>query len=380
MNDFAVGAPGEAQLRSSPGKGGPLAGIRIVEFAGIGPGPFAAMLLADMGAEILRIDRPGGADPYSRHVLTRGRQTIVADLKDPAEVSLVLTLLASADALIEGAWPGVMERLGLGPDVVLERNPKLVYGRMTGWGQTGPLAKAAGHDLNYIAITGALAAIGTKAGPTPPLNLVGDFGGGALYLVMGVLAAILSARETGQGQVVDCAICDGTASLLAMFSDLSAQGRWSDERQANLLDGGAPFYRTYQCADGRHISIGALEPQFYALLRERAGLAGPEFEREDKAAWPDLHRRLEDIFKNRTQAEWCALLEGTDVCFAPVLTLSEAPNHPHLKARGTFTTIDGVVQPAAAPRFSATPAEAGSVARRVWTAGEAVERWRHASP
>ena len=326
-------------------KAGPLAGLRIVEFAGIGPGPFAAMLLADMGAEILRIDRPGGADPYSKHVLTRGRRTVIANLKDPAEVERVLTLLGSADALIEGARPGVMERLGLGPDIVLKRNPRLVYGRMTGWGQSGPLAKAAGHDLNYIAITGALAAIGPKAGPVPPLNLVGDFGGGALYLVMGMLAAMLSARETGQGQVVDCAICDGAASMMAMFSDLSAQGRWSGGREANLLDGGAPFYRTYECADGKHVSIGALEPQFYALLRDLAGLDGPEFDRDDELVWPALHHRLEAVFRARTQAEWCALLEGSDACFAPVLSLAEAPDHPHLKARGTFITIDGVVQP-----------------------------------
>jgi alpha-methylacyl-CoA racemase len=359
---------------------GPLAGFRIVEFAGIGPGPFAAMLLADMGAEILRLDRPGGADPYSKAVVSRGRPTVTVDLKDPAEVARTLDLLDGADALIEGFRPGVMERLGLGPEVVLGRNPRLVYGRMTGWGQDGPLARAAGHDITYIAVTGALAAIGGAERPVPPLNLVGDYGGGALYLCMGVLAALLSAGRTGEGQVVDAAICDGTASLMAMFSELSAQGRWHDRRAANLLDGGAPWYRTYACADGEHLAIGPLEPQFYALFRRLTGLdADPDFDaRDDVAAWPAMHRKLEDLFATRTRAEWCRLLEETDACVAPVLTLSEAAAHPHLAARNSFVTIDGIVQPGPAPRFSRTPSRIRPPAEPL-TLAEAVGAWRPAS-
>jgi alpha-methylacyl-CoA racemase len=331
---------------------GPLAGIRIVEFAGIGPGPFAAMLLADMGAELIRLDRPGGADPYSRHVVSRGRPSVAVDLKDPAQAARVLDLLENADALIEGFRPGVMERLGLGPDIVLKRNPRLVYGRMTGWGQSGPLAEAAGHDINYIAITGALAAIGGADHPVPPLNLVGDYGGGSLYLVAGVLAGLLSAKRTGEGQVVDCAICDGAASLMAMFCELSAQGRWTDRRAANLLDGGAPYYRAYACADGRHIALGSLEPQFYAEFRKLAGLDDDrDYDARDDSA---LHAKLEALFLTKTREEWSRLFEGTDACFAPVLTLAEAPAHPHLAARGTFVSVDGVVQPAPAPRFSRT--------------------------
>ena len=360
---------------------GPLAGLRIVEFAGIGPGPFAAMLLADMGAEILRIDRPGGADIYSKAVITRGRATVVADLKKPDDVARVLELLAGADALIEGYRPGVMERLGLGPDVVLARNPRLVYGRMTGWGQTGPLAQAAGHDINYIAITGALAAIGPAEHPVPPLNLVGDYGGGSLYLVMGLLAAIISAGRTGDGQVVDCAISDGAASLMAMFCELSTQGRWRDERRANLLDGGVAHYRTYACADGRHISLGSLEPQFYALFRRLAGLEDdPDFDRRDDPACRDiLHEKLEALFGTRTRDAWCELLEGTDVCFAPVLTLSEAPSHPHNAARQTFVTVDGTVQPAPAPRFSRTPSAIGPRPAPL-SLEEALADWRRSAP
>lgn len=358
---------------------GPLAGIRIVEFAGIGPGPFAAMLLADMGAEIVRIDRPGGADPYSKAVINRGRASAVADLKVPADLAAVLALLDGADALIEGFRPGVMERLGLGPQVVLGRNPRLVYGRMTGWGQSGPLAATAGHDITYIAITGALSAIGPAEHPVPPLNLVGDFGGGALYLVAGLLSALLSAARTGEGQVVDCAICDGTASLMAMVCDLAAQERWSDRRGANLLDGGAPYYRTFACADGRHVALGALEPQFYALFRRLAGLAeDPDYDnREDVARHPVLHAKLEALFLTRTQAEWCRLLEGTDACFAPVLPLSEAPSHPHLAARATFVEVDGVVQPAPAPRFSGTPTATPTKPVET-TLAAVVEAWRQA--
>lgn len=340
---------------------GPLAGLRIVEFAGIGPGPFAAMLLADMGAEVVRIDRAGGADPYSGPVIQRGRDRVEANLKDPGDRALVLDLLAGADALIEGYRPGVMERLGLGPDEVLARNPRLVYGRMTGWGQTGPLAQAAGHDINYIAVTGALAAIGPAEHPVPPLNLVGDSGGGSLYLVAGMLAALLSAARTGEGQVVDAAICDGAASLMALFSDFSAQGRWRDRREGNLLDGGSPSYRTYRCGDGEHVALGPLEPQFYALFLDLLGLKDdPDFaRRDDDALRPIQHRKLENLFLTKTRAEWCRLLEGTDTCFAPVLALREAPSHPHLAARGTFVTVDGIVQPAPAPRFSRTPAAIG---------------------
>ena len=335
---------------------GVLAGVRIVEFAGIGPGPFAAMLLADMGAEVIRIDRPTTADAYGRKVLPRSRATIVCDLKDKAQVAEVLQLLERADALIEGFRPGVMERLGLGPETVLARNPRLVYGRMTGWGQEGPLAQAAGHDINYIAVTGALGAIGPQEQPIPPLNLVGDYGGGGLYLAMGLLAGIIHARSGGRGQVVDAAICDGAASLMAIFYELLAQQRWEDRRAANLLDGGAPFYRTYLCADGEYVSVGSLEPQFYALLCEKAGLDHPDFaRREDKDLWPELNLRMEAVFKTRSRDEWCRLMEGTDVCFAPVLSLAEAPAHPHLAARRTYVEHAGVTQPAPAPRFSATP-------------------------
>ncbi len=363
------------------GRSGPLAGLRIVEFAGIGPGPFAAMLLADMGADVIRLDRPSGSDPYSRNVIARGRPRVAIDLKDPAETERVLSLLDSADALIEGFRPGVMERLGFGPDVVLARNPRLVYGRMTGWGQTGPLAQAAGHDINYIAVTGALAAIGDESGPVPPLNLVGDYGGGSLYLVAGLLAALLSAARTGEGQVVDCAISDGAASLMAMFSELSSQGRWSDRRGANLLDGGAPFYRAYACADGRHIALGPLEPQFYAQFRKFAGLEDdPDFDRrDDPEVWPKLRAKLAALFLTRTREEWSLLLEGTDACFAPVLTLSEAPNHPHLAARGTFVTVDGVTQPAPAPRFSKTPSAIGPIGETA-TLDEVLEAWRRPVP
>ncbi|AWN49896.1 carnitine dehydratase [Methylobacterium terrae] len=357
-------------------EGGPLAGLRIVEFAGIGPGPFAAMLLADMGADLVRLDRPGGADPYSRNVVSRGRPTVTADLKDPADRAGTLALLEQADALIEGFRPGVMERLGLGPDAVLARNPRLVYGRMTGWGQDGPLARAAGHDITYLAVTGALAAIGPAGQPVPPLNLVGDYGGGALYLVTGLLAALLSAGRTGRGQVVDAAICDGAASLMAMFSELASQGRWTDRREANLLDGGAPWYRTYACSDGRHLAIGPLEPQFYALFRRLTGLdADPDFDRrDDPAIWPLLTRKLETLFLGKPRDEWCRLLEGTDACVAPVLTLGEAASHPHLAARRTFVTVDGIDQPAPAPRFSGTPSGIRPPSSPL-TLAEAIRHW-----
>ncbi len=335
---------------------GPLSGLKIVEFAGIGPGPFCGMLLSDLGADVVRLDRKGGRGGAPSDVTSRGRRSIALDLKSPDAIEAVLKLLESADGLIEGFRPGVMERLGLGPEVVLARNPKLVYGRMTGWGQFGPYAKAAGHDMNYIAITGALHAIGTEDKPVPPLNLVGDFGGGALYLAFGLMAGIISARETGKGQVIDCAMSDGAASLMAMFYGFKGAGIWKDERRSNLLDGGAHFYDTYQCADGKWISIGSIEPQFYALLLEKTGITDPEFANQmDRSAWPSLKAKLQEVLRTKTQAEWCAIMDATDICFAPVLTLDEAPTHPHNAARETFVTIEGVVQPAPAPRFSATP-------------------------
>jgi alpha-methylacyl-CoA racemase len=334
---------------------GPLTGVRIVEFAGIGPGPFACMMLADMGAEVVTLDRVG-AGKNMKSVAGRGRKVVELDLKDKTAVAQVLELLANADALIEGFRPGVMERLGLGPDLVQARNPRLVYGRMTGWGQEGPLAQAAGHDINYISLTGALAAIGTREKPVPPLNLVGDFGGGALYLVVGVLAALLEASKSGKGQVVDAAMCDGAASLMSMFFDMTAVGRWTEERESNFLDGGAHFYGVYECACGNFISIGSIEPQFYALLRQHAGLSDANFDQQmERKAWPGLRQKLADVFKTKTRDEWCKIMEGTDVCFAPVLTMSEAPNHPHMAARNIFVSRHGITQPAPAPRFSRTP-------------------------
>ncbi|HEY3030871.1 MAG TPA: CaiB/BaiF CoA-transferase family protein [Bradyrhizobium sp.] len=345
-----------SQAQASNGRtSGPLTGIRIVEFAGIGPGPFACMMLADMGAEVVTLDRVG-ARKNLKSVAGRGRKVVELDLKDKAAIAQVLDLLSHADALIEGFRPGVMERLGLGPDVVLARNPRLAYGRMTGWGQEGPLAQAAGHDINYISVTGALAAIGPKEKPVPPLNLVGDFGGGALYLVVGVLAALLEARKSGKGQVVDAAMCDGAASLMSMFFDMAAAGRWTERRESNFLDGGAHFYGVYECACGNFISIGSIEPQFYALLRQHAGLSDAEFDAQmDRKAWPSLRQRLVGVFKTKTREEWCKIMEGTDVCFAPVLTMSEAPEHPHMVAREIFVSRHGVTQPAPAPRFSRTP-------------------------
>ena len=355
---------------------GPLAGYRIVEFAGIGPGPFACMMLADMGAEVVTLDRVG-ARKNAKSVAGRGRKVVELDLKNRDVVAQVLDLLGSADALIEGFRPGVMERLGFGPDIVLARNERLVYGRMTGWGQEGPLAQAAGHDINYISITGALAAIGPKDHPVPPLNLVGDFGGGALYLVAGVLAALLEAAKSGKGQVVDAAMCDGSASLMSMFFDLAAVGRWTEKRSSNFLDGGAHFYGAYECACGNFISIGSIEPQFYALLRQHAGLSDPTFEAQmDPKAWPALKEKLAAVFKSKTRDEWCRIMEGTDICFAPVLTMSEASKHPHMTARGVFVERHGVTQPAPAPRFSRTPsnirepetAEIGALVN-AWKAG-----------
>jgi alpha-methylacyl-CoA racemase len=336
---------------------GPLTSLKIVEFAGIGPGPFCGMLLSDLGADVIRIDRKGGGrGGQPSDITSRGRRSVALDLKTPEAVETCLKLMEGADAVFEGFRPGVMERLGLGPDMALKRNPKLVYGRMTGWGQTGPYAQAAGHDMNYIAITGALHAIGTKDKPVPPLNLVGDFGGGALYLAFGLLAAVIEARNSGKGQVVDCAMSDGAASLMTMFYGFKAAGIWQEERRSNLLDGGAHFYDTYQCADGKWVSIGSIEPQFYALLLQKTGIDDPEFAHQhNRGKWPELHDKLAAVIATKTRDEWTAIMGGTDVCFAPVLDLDEAPAHPHNAARKTFVELDGVVQPAPAPRFSATP-------------------------
>ncbi len=337
---------------------GPLSGLKIVEFAGIGPGPFCGMLLSDLGADVVRIDRKGGGRGSKFDVTSRGRRSVALDLKTPEAVEACLKLMETADAAFEGFRPGVMERLGLGPDVALKRNPKLVYGRMTGWGQFGPLSQAAGHDINYIALTGALAAIGTADKPVPPLNLVGDFGGGALYLAFGLLAGVIHARATGEGQVVDCAMTDGAASLMSMFYGMLASGAWREGRSNNLLDGGAQFYDVYQCKDDQWIALGSIEPQFYALLLEKAELTDPEFKAQmSRDAWPSLKAKLSAAIKAKTRDEWVAVMEGTDVCFAPVLGLKEAAHHPHNAARKTFVEIDGVVQPAPAPRFSATPGE-----------------------
>ncbi|MBI1239491.1 MAG: CoA transferase [Alphaproteobacteria bacterium] len=335
---------------------GPLRGVKIIEFAGIGPGPFCCMLLSDMGAEIIRIDRKGGRGGSKFEIGSRGRRSVALDLKKPEAIEAALKLMESADAIIEGFRPGVMERLGLGPEVALKRNPKLVYGRMTGWGQTGPLANAAGHDINYIALTGALHAIGRKGEPpVPPLNLVGDFGGGALYLAMGVCAALFEANRSGQGQVIDCAMTDGAASLMAMFYGFTASGMWTGERSSNMLDGGAHFYDTYETKDGKYISLGSIEPQFYALLREKAGLDDPAFEAQmDRAHWPALKAKVASVIKTKTRDEWDAIMLGSDVCYAPVLSITEAGQHPHNAARQTIVTIDGVAQPAPAPRFSRT--------------------------
>jgi len=335
---------------------GPLSGLKIIEFAGIGPGPFCGMLLSDLGADVVRIDRKGSGRSSPADVTARGRRSVALDLKNPAAIETCLKLMEEADAIIEGFRPGVMERLGLGPDVALKRNPRLVFGRMTGWGQFGPYAKAAGHDMNYIAITGALHAIGTTDKPVPPLNLVGDFGGGALYLAFGLLAGVIHARSSGEGQVIDCAMSDGAASLMAMFYGFKGAGMWQDERRSNLLDGGAHFYDTYQCSDGKWISIGSIEPQFYALLLEKTGITDPAFQAQmDRSAWPDLKAKLADVIKQKTQDQWCEIMDATDICFAPVLTLEDAPRHSHNVARETFVTVEGVVQPAPAPRFSATP-------------------------
>lgn len=338
----------------------PLSGVRVVEIQGLGPTPFAAMWLADMGADVVRIQRPNLKPliPQKMDVLNRGRGFIELDLKDEADRNTARDLINRADMLIEGMRPGVMERLGLGPEAFTDSNPRLVYGRMTGWGQTGPLAQAAGHDINYIAITGALHAIGGDH-PVPPLNLLGDFGGGGMYLVAGMLAALYAARETGQGDMVDAAITDGTAHLMAMIYSMHGSGIWVDAREANLLDGGAPFYTTYECACGGHMSVGALEAKFYAELLSRLGLGDADLPSQmDMEGWPILRARFAERFKQKTRDEWATLLEGTDACCAPVLSLAEAPHHPHNRARNAFATLGGITQPDAAPKLSNTTAQA----------------------
>jgi alpha-methylacyl-CoA racemase len=360
---------------------GPLTGYRIIEIAGIGPGPFAAMMLADMGAEVIRVERAQsvrGPAPDTPHydVMLRGRRNIAVDLKHPDGVATLLDLVERADALIEGFRPGVMERLGVGPEVCLARNPKLVFGRMTGWGQEGMYAQAAGHDINYIALAGALAHFGRRDdAPVPPLNMVGDFGGGGMFLAYGVVCALLEAQRSGTGQVVDTAMVDGAAVLMSMFWAFKSIGMFDENaRGTNLLDTGAHFYDVFRCADGQYVSIGSIEPQFYAELMRLTGLdADPEFAKQmDKASWPHLKQRLGDVFATKTRAEWCAIMEATDVCFAPVLTMSEAAEHPHNVERGTFIEVGGMRQPAPAPRFSRTvpaverpPAHAGQHTREV---------------
>ena len=342
---------------------GPLDGVRIIEFAGIGPGPFCGMMLADHGAEVIRLDRAsggrGGSQPIStKDVLARGRKSVAVNLKSDEGVALARKLCAGADGIIEGFRPGVMERLGLGPDELLKDNPKLVYGRMTGWGQTGPYAPYAGHDINYIALAGALAHFG-RAGekPTPPINMVGDFGGGGMMLAFGMVSALLNVARGGQGQVIDAAMTDGTAVLMSMMHGMKNQGVWREEPGVNLLDTGAHFYDTYETKDGKFVSIGSIEPQFYAELRRLAGLEDDaEFDAQmNPAAWGHLKERLTALFKTKTRDEWDAIMEHTDVCYAPVLTMSEAANHPHNVARETFVEVGGDTQPAPAPRYSGTP-------------------------
>jgi alpha-methylacyl-CoA racemase len=353
---------------------GPLAGVRVVELTGIGPGPFAAMLLGDLGAEVLRIDRPEG-NGWPNPVIDRNRSVLVADLKSAEGRALCIDAARHADVLIEGYRPGVMERLGLGPAELIAVNPGLVYGRMTGWGQDGPLAQAAGHDINYIALTGALDAMGREGEvPPPPLNLVGDYGGGALYLALGIVAALLERERSGAGQVVDAAIVDGVASLMAMFSGSARTGTFTLERGRNLLAGRAPFYRCYRCKDGRDIAIGPLEPKFFAELVKRAGLPPSLADQQYvPAAWDEMAQQIGDIFRLKTRDEWCALLEGTDACFAPVLSIDEAPRHPHMAARRVYESIDGVDHPMPAPRFSRTP---GAIRDGLPSGDALLDAWR----
>lgn len=358
-------------------KSGTLQGIRVIEFAGLGPGPFACMLLSDMGAEVIRIDRPGGHPANPLDIVGRGRNTIRLDLKDPEAKNQVLELLTCADVLVEGFRPGVMERLGLGPEVVVEKNSRLVYARMTGWGQTGPLAQAAGHDINYIALSGVLAAIGERGRqPTPPLNLVGDYGGGSLYLVMGILAALLERSKSGLGQVVDAAICDGAVSLMSTNQSHTLRGIYQESRGSNMLDGGAPYYSVYATSDGHFVSLGAIEPQFFALLCEKLEL--PEVlwsAQNERARWPALREAIAESIAKRSRQEWVHLMEGADVCFAPVLTLQEAKEHPHIQARQTFVDVRGVTHTAPAPRFSRTPSSIQTPAAEEIQLDELLAAW-----
>jgi alpha-methylacyl-CoA racemase len=352
---------------------GPLSGVKVIEIAGIGPGPFACMMLADLGADVVRIDRAervATANPTSARadLLGRGRRSVGVDLKNSDGVALVLELVAQADVVVEGFRPGVAERLGIGPDECLARNPRLVYGRMTGWGQSGPYAHMAGHDINYIALSGALHPIGRRGeAPVPPVNFVGDFGGGGMLLAMGICAALVEGRTSGAGQVVDAAMTDGSALLTTMFHGLIAVDAWSDERGTNLLDTGAHMYDVFECSDGEYISLGSLEPQFYAEMCERLGIPIEEMPEYDRGRWPEFKERIRSIVRTRSRDEWCELLDGTDVCFSPVLSMREAPAHPHNMARETFIDVDGIMQPAPAPRFSRTP---GAVRRPPSHAGQ----------
>ena len=358
---------------------GPLQGIKIIEMAGLGPGPFAGMLLADMGADVILVERR--TDPSKTRIPDcnrRGKRSIALNLKEAEDIEKLLGLVEKADVLFEGFRPGVMERLGLGPTILHEKNPKLIIGRMTGWGQYGPLSKAAGHDINYISLTGALHAIGRKGEkPVPPLNLVGDYGGGGMFLVMGILAALLETQKSGKGQVIDVAMTDGSAVLMSVFNTLHGIGQWKTERGTNLLDSGAHFYDVYETKDGKFVSIGSIEPQFYALLLEKAGLDTKAFQAQyDPNQWPTYKEKITALFKSKTRAEWCTIMEGTDICFAPVLDFVEAQNHPHNKARETYIDLDGIKQPAPAPRFSRTPSKVRHGSRAAGeNTGEVLEDW-----
>ena len=348
---------------------GTLDGYHVIELAGIGPAPMTGMMLADMGAEVIRIERAAKGHPKRRKDASlRGKKSVVLNLKDPEDVAQFLRLVETADILIDPYRPGVCEKLGIGPDVCLVRNPRLVFGRMTGWGQEGPLAKAAGHDLNYISITGALYAMGRKdQKPVPPLNLVGDMGGGGMLLMSGILAALLECQKSGKGQVIDAAMVDGAAQQMWMFHGFEASGFWdAEKRESNILDGGAHFYDVYECSDGKYVSIGSIEPQFYELLKEKAGLDPKVFaDQNNQALWPELSERLADVILSKTQAEWCEIMEGSDVCFAPILNFMEAPDYPANRERGTYTEVDGFMQPVPAPRFSRTKSEIKHGAREL---------------
>jgi alpha-methylacyl-CoA racemase len=356
--------------------GGTLRGLRVVEFAGLGPAPFACMQLADMGAEVVTIERPQARIGDARNIVRRGRSVVPLDLKTPEGKDQARMLVDHADVLVEGFRPGVMERIGLGPDTALERNPRLVYARMTGWGQEGPLAHTAGHDINYIALSGALHAIGPRERPVPPLNLLGDYGGGSLYLVTGILAALFERQRSGCGQVVDAAIVDGAVSLMTQFVGMKLRGTFVEERESNMLDGAAPYYTVYETADGRHVAVGAIEPQFFAKLCERIGLEPVWIEaRNDRSRWPELRQGLAAVFRSRARDEWAALLQDTDCCVSPVLSLGEVEQHPHNMMRNALVQVERVAQPAPAPRFSRTPSRARPVASAAETCADVIARW-----